>query len=114
MVPAAPTAVPAISLLTSMLYSVLLVGEVSQLQPVPLVVHATRPDAPTVTQSLASQHDTPYRSSWLPSDWKAQVPPPLVVATISPVPVTAFPTAKHTVVLVHATAFSAWLAPLGG
>ena len=37
-----------------------------------------------------------------------------MVATISPVPVTAFPTAKHTVVLVHVTAFSAWLSPLGG
>jgi hypothetical protein len=38
----------------------------------------------------------------------------LVVAAISPVPLTAFPTAKHTVVLVQVTAFSAWLSPLGG
>ena len=37
-----------------------------------------------------------------------------MVPTISPVPVTAFPTAKHTVVLVHVTAFSAWLSSLGG
>ena len=66
--PEAPTAVPAVWLLTSTLYSVLLVGEFSQLQPVPFVVQAIRPDAPTVTQSVASQHDTPYRLSWLPSD----------------------------------------------
>ena len=31
-------------------------------------LHATRPAAPTVTQSVASQHDTSYRLSWLPSD----------------------------------------------
>ena len=35
--------------------------------------------------------------------------PPLVVATISPVPLTAFPTVKHTVVLVHVIAFRATL-----
>ena len=33
--------------------------------------------------------------------------PPLVVATISPVPVMAFPTAKHTLVLTHVTPFRA-------
>jgi hypothetical protein len=51
-----------------MLYRVSLVGEFTQLQPVPFVVNATLPDAPTATQSVASQHDTPYRLSWLPSD----------------------------------------------
>ena len=68
MAPETPTAVPEVSLLMSTLYSVLLVGEFCQLQPVPFELHATRPDAPTVTQSVASQHDTSYRLSWLPSD----------------------------------------------
>ena len=56
--PDAPTIVPEVSLLTSTLYSVALVGEVCQLQPVPFEVPTILPDTPTATQSVASQHDT--------------------------------------------------------
>jgi hypothetical protein len=72
--------------------------------------------SPTATQSEGDAHETPSRVK-IPAGtvWTAQVPPPSVVATATPVlapgPVSSPPTATQSMVVAHETAARSVFAP---
>src|SRR5581483_582027 len=99
MVADAPTALPVALLTMSTPNSCPLVPDDCVDHVAPSVVATTVPDGPTAQQSVVSGQETSFSGCPVPSLSSDQLAPPLVVARISPLWASAFPTAKHVVAL---------------